>query len=166
MIEILQELLSDLPRRRTEVHGGEPDLVILDDDEFIHIFVHRGVEEQARGIIPQGVAAAFLGPQIGVDLVDVPAAQRFFLMPAAGEQGVELRIDDDAASLTTVLAKTINSSSRVCRSSGRRVLSTLTVYCMASKCAARSCVSSLSAWTAQTIARCAAFSLSISSGSG
>ncbi len=80
-----------------QIYGGEPYTVSLDDNRFIERLPNRWMQEQSLSAIRQGVAAADLGAQIGVDLIEVPAAQRFLTIPSAGQNRVEFRVDYNPA---------------------------------------------------------------------
>ncbi len=49
----------------------------LDDHRFINSAIDGGVKQQATGAIRKWITAPDLGAQVGVDLVNVPAAKGY-----------------------------------------------------------------------------------------
>jgi len=83
--------------------------MVLDHDRLVNHIAYRWVKEQTRGFFGERVTITFLRPQIGVNLIDVSAAQCFFPIPASCHNGVELRVNDDTASRVGVVEDDVGS---------------------------------------------------------
>ena len=80
-----KQLRANLAGRRRQIHGGEPYAVSLDDNCFIDRLTNRGIKSNPSARSASGIAVSSLRAQISIDLIDVPAAQRFLAIPAAGQ---------------------------------------------------------------------------------
>jgi len=83
--------------------------MVLDHDGLVNHIAHRWVKEQTRGVFSEEIALTFLGPQVGVYLIDVSAAQCFFPIPATSHHRVELRVDYDTAPRVRVVEDDVGS---------------------------------------------------------
>ena len=78
-----------------EIDRGETYEMSVDRNGFVHRFSDRWVQQHALGAVRQRIAPTCLGAQIGVDLVEVSAAQRRLAPPACRDDPRELGVDHD-----------------------------------------------------------------------